>query len=494
MRVWGSSQIIGTGVGRTSPFYKLQWPLLFLCSVILSFCGVDVSDSIQSNEESNISYRLDTNYTNVGENYLWLNIPRSEGMSFEIDGKGFTADVPLGVPNPIVDKVTLSYTEKRLYSFRLKIYSAEGIPLIEEKLSWRFDVVAPSEPLVQFADKMTNQDEVNFLITGNIGRAVTQVWISGDLADPSKVQGSWEDIPKELVVKKKISKNDGVKNFLVKFRDAYGNESQGNFLSIVKESVKPTECKAVAEASYTKSAVIGLSIAATDANKLYYKVKGDIEQPVDWVEFQNSTEVEVRLQGEPGEKKIVIDIHDEAKNFCDTLTVPVILQTKEDTSGPRFIEMDSRWTKEREVQIGHSFDFSGAQPAEMMLWGDLSNLSEPPVWSPFAETSRVTLSEFPGTRRVLVKYRNSDETESPTFLLRTYLQPGVELDGLAPKYRLILSPVEELKHLSVSGCEESYDLVPFSERYGCTPKAETIKVTYTFSDDVTLDSSVDVPK
>ena len=115
--------------------------------------------------------------------------------------------------------------------------------------------------MISILEPATKDDEIEFILVGNLHHETDEIWIEGDLMNDAA--GRWDKIPKELKIPRKIQGEDGLKQFRVKVRNIYGTESEGLVeLNIVKNTIAPSHCFAVTPSKFTNLDKVPVYISA----------------------------------------------------------------------------------------------------------------------------------------------------------------------------------------------------------------------------------------
>jgi len=222
-------------------------------------------------------------------------------------------------------------------------------------------------------------------------------------------------------------------------------------------------------------------ITADNDGPLFYKYQGAGVKDSDYIETSGQLYTTVPLSNGEGLKSVEILLRDDAENFCPPAKFSIEVD-HEYLSSDLFLDADAMWTLDEYLIIRPHFDHFSHVPTEMYISGGVIDTPETNEWIDFSKEVAVRLTPTNGHRSIDISYRNAREREA-SVTRHIFLRPFVQIQGSLPEYTLILSPFHQLKHLSISGCAESYSQVPFAFSVTCTPAGDTVSVIYTMTDD-----------
>lgn len=437
-----------------------------------------------------LTFSLDRQFTGEAQNILTVQLEKSEGFQFKISGSGFDADILLGELQAIREKTVLSYEQERIYALRLTVVRPDGVVMADSTLAWDYSTERPKMPLISFSEEATNDTEVVFLLGGDTDKTITEISIEGDLAEDDP--GGWVSIPANLAVVKQVSAEDGLKQFTIKVRNIYGNESLETLsMEIIKKTVPPVNCSATLAASKSATQTVPVFIAATNDGGLYYRVTGDVTSS-SWVAFDDEIEGEFQVTSPEGEKNVVVEIRDAAGNTCDPLPLTVTWDKDYDPYSVA-IKNDALYSDTLEVTLVNHADFLPNRKVEMYISGRVSTTSKTFAWIPYEEEVEVRLAPVDGNRFIYVQFRDNTDFVSPEVFTSVFLKPFLYVFGDSAPYSIVLSNFVPLTNLTISGCTESYTKVDYQSSYSCTPASNKVSVLYNFENGTTFQQEKNFP-
>lgn len=462
--------------------------LLLILFFIIGSCGD--SDDLPDSPGPTINYYLDNQYTNQQNNTLIVESENLEGFTFVIAGEGFNLNFgELGEDIPANQRIPFSYDLEGSYEMKLTIKNSANEVFLEDNLSWQYSLIVPDPPIINFNKKATRDGEALLLMGGSLSPIDVDIWVEGDaLSNP---QGRWAAIPDSLVLPLNTSEGDGVKNFKVKYRNIYGNESPLVGASIERKSIGPINCIITPQTNMVDEDEIRIYIAAENEGPLQYLVRGDVASSSSYQDFEGSTIAEVKLLPSEGPKYIEVKVRDQAENYCPKTELEIAIDPESDWYGAQIVG-DPIWTDEDTVTLRNTFPYLPGDTPEMMIFGGVRNTDQTFDWIPFQEEIAVELLPLNGHRFVFVQFRTSDKpgAETQRVINSVYLRPYVILNDRASHLDVVLSDIVGTSGITISGCDESYQSVSFSQAYTCTNPAANISVTYTFENGSTLVKTV----
>jgi hypothetical protein len=281
-----------------------------------------------------------------------------------------------------------------------------------------------------------------------------------------------------------LSPGDGVKQVVVKTRNAFGIESEAVTVKTLLKTEKPQSCDALVASTLIPNDQLRLKLIGQDSQPLFFGVHGDTADPISFVPFTSGQIHAIPLSEGAGEKKITVLIRDSADNFC--LRKNLVLSVDPNaTEATLKVAGNPAFTLEPEVDFELSVNDFPDAPLEMSLSGALANRQT--LWQPFQPKFKTALSAGEGEKVVTVSVRTLGETKVK-FSAQTaiFYRPYVYLkQGLQGK-NLVLSDFFRIVSLDITGCAEGgLGLKPVLS-LPCTPVGPPITVTYRFDDETSL--------
>ncbi|MGE0172715.1 MAG: hypothetical protein AB7T49_08020 [Oligoflexales bacterium] len=444
----------------------------------------------QSEKESAspVNYGLEREYTHLNKNAIIFETAGSEDYLFSIHGDGFSSDVELDKKYSVRDRTELSYEDLGGYNVDVTIYQADGTMLVKESLGWEYNTEGAPDPIADFSEIATNDSEVVLLVSGSRGPRTKELWIEGDLRDYP--DGNWFEIPETDLLPLHLTEEDGIKTIRVKHRNIYGIESeQTHTLKILKKSVGPSDCNAAVVAEKTPSAKIRMKFEATNSGSLYYNVFGDVGEVGDFTKFEDSTKADIALSAGEGEKFIIAKIKDVAENYCDSFPITVEYDKAHDPESIA-IEDDLLWTDDQLVTLELNYDHFEGEATEMYIYGSVENFGDVRQWVPLSSTTQIMLSATEGHRFVRAKFRDAEEVETLEQYVGIFLKPFIRFQNIGGTDYVLLSNIQSLTSLKITGCTQTYNNVAYEGKLPCTPVGGPIQVTYYLTDGTNVVKSV----
>jgi hypothetical protein len=456
---------------------------VLLIVALLTAC----SDANKKQEAAPLSFLMKNPYTSEQINTLLIPGATAANLKVKIDnlGEPFEATIPLGEIFLAPDAVDLSYRKKTSYKIMVSIYADDGALLASAPLSWVYDFVVPPKPIVGFSKVAAFDQNALLLFASNRGPLTRHAWVAGDLGGKFPREGDYFEIPSDGRLPIVLSGGDGNKEITVKYRNAFGLESEGVSVQIYLKTEKPSGCDALVAATLVKTPLIRLKLLGTDPKPLFFGVQGDTAETIVFKKFSFNEVHEVELTPGDGPKKVTVLIRDEAENFClrknFVLTVdPSVKESSVQITG------NPPFTEAREVELNISANDFPDTPFEMLIAGALEDRQS--LWQPFQPKFKATLSAGEGEKVIQVFLRTPGSSQiryaSET---STFYNPFVYLKQGSQGKTLILSDYARIVAIDVTGCAEGgVGLKPVSSM-PCTPVGSEVKVTYHFDDGSKLD-------
>ncbi len=467
---------------------------IVLALTMLAACGPPTK-GVDSNLVT-FSYSLARQYTGKVENSVTIIVDgeSDDRFVYEVASDSASVDKPTGSLKS--ETVTLTYSAEGLYKADFKIDRVTGSPFIYEVLSWEYSTEKPDAPIISFADSAT-KSLTNFLqVSDSRSSNTTGIWLKGDIVIPSgsteEDGGYWQDITSsQLKVPLTLTTGDGLKTVHAKFQNIYGNASaEAEPAEIILKQNAATECKVSLLNPTIANNKVSLKLFATDPYQMYYSVTGDVKAVVDSRAFTDRDIVYVYVEPTPGEKTIYVTLQDIAGNICEETTVNVTLDPN--TPSERIeVENSKYWTDSTDVVLDVYFEyFAEQEPLEVKITGDVTGPNVR-VWLTSLADIAVSLTPTTsGERRIYAQYRDSYGDTSYLLAKQIFLQPGISITDIGGGQRTVtVSLIPGTKHMTITGCSETYNQVDLTASYTCTPNAGTISVTWTFNDDSTLNKT-----
>jgi len=463
---------------------------------VLTFGSCGPTTKGVDNNLITLNYSLARQYTGKVDNTvsILLDMDEDERFTYSLTSDGATVDKPQGTLKN--ETITLSYLTEGIYQAKFKIDRVTGSPFIEELFSWEYSREIPDAPIISFEKTATNSRTNFLLVSDSRSSNTTGIWLKGGLTTPAGLQeedgGYWSDIKAdELKVPITLTAGDGLKTINAKFQNIFGNYSADAVpAEIILKQTKAENCKVSLLNPTIPNNKVSLKLFATDPYQMYYSVTGDVRAVVDSRTFTDGEVVYVYVEPSAGVKTIFVTLQDIAGNVCleDEVTVTIDPNTPSeriDVANAKY------WTDSANVTLDVYFDhFAEQDPLEVKITGDVSG---PNTGNWLSSLEGIAVSLLPATsgeRRIYAQYRDSYGEESYLLAKQIYLLPGITITDIGGGQRTVtVSVIPGTKHLTITGCTETYQQVSLVASYTCTPNAGTIAVTWTFTDDSTLTKS-----
>lgn len=438
-----------------------------------------------------VKYYLEQAASSTTSNALILEVGGEFKPNFSIEGEGFTSVFERGIQIPFQQRIPLTAETFGEVQIKLTLFQENGKAYLSDTISWKSSGEVPPTPDPYFSEIAT-ADPFVYLVFPNVllrGRNTKEVWIEGDLLEFP--EGSYFNIPNDDQLLVKLSASDGIKTIRVKYRNIFGAHSELVPLQIELKSVGPANCKATPIASKTATGSIRTRIEATNSGTLYYKVTGDVSVEHDYLAFDASVEETIVLRAGEGNKRLTVKIKDAAGNACPD--IPLTIQyDKNYVPGKLLFENDLLWVDTPHIVILPQYDQFSGDNIEMFVSGGVVPSASTYQWIPYVDRLPVELTPTNGTRHVLVNFRKAgipmlEVTNS------IFLRPYVLVQGSGPQYNIIPGNILSSNDLTIHGCSQSFENVPYQEMFPCTPVQNgsfTISVDYHLKDGTTLTRSV----
>lgn len=465
---------------------KLARICLATAPLFLTACGADS----QPSTAPFITYQMEDSAVGTTANALLFDYPEGSEYLFRLSTEdAVTSDVDMDTLLPVQERVEFSFATVGTYTVGLEIFRKNGTPYLTDTQSWAYSTEIPDPPIVSFSEIATNDVNVSLLIAGNRKANTNEIWVEGDLGGKHAAGGIWDTLPDSNIYLVQVTPEDGMKTMTVKLRNIYGNESASVEASILKKSVGPTACRAEMSGHGSASRTIDLQLFATNDGPLYYQVVGDVDFVTEFTVFESGDTVSVRLNEGTGLKHVTVKIRDAASNYCEDIEHVVNLSG--DYVG-QDIEIAGKplWTDAATVDLNIRYDhFPSDEPIEMKITGDITD-SFKSHWIPYDADVTATLSAGSGEKKIFAQFRNKDLQETFMVVAKVYAKPFIELeDAGAPFKDVIISKITGTTHVTITGCNETYDAVAYQAAYTCEPNAAQVSVLYTFDDGTSVTKS-----
>lgn len=468
---------------------------LFISLLFLFFfsCGQNESEKESSGEEGpidlSVKYSLERVATGLTTNYLIIKSDKRAGYLFSVSGEGFESNPPKDTILPVQDKITLTYSTETIYEVHLVIFQKDTSILVEDRLKWEYSTEQPPKAVIGFKEAATNQSSAVLLISA-ASRAsnVKEIMIAGDY-DPDKAsKDDWYPIPDDGSITVPLSKEDGVKKFRIKMRNSYFNETNELNLQIIKKTSKPLNCAAIPIADTSNDEDLEFYIKADDPYELSYQVSGTGALPSRWIKFNGSTIDLISLKTGAGAKEVTVSIKDIAENYCDSITQNITIDPNYLFYGLS-LSNDAVVTDQETITLTTHFDHFEHITTEMYISGHVSTDGQTFQWIPYAKTIDIPLLPSSGHRMVNISYRDARGAgaEAARYI---FLRPFFIVKGTYPNLTVIPSPIYHLQDMTITGCLESYNQIPFEFSLPCTANASTIIGQYNLTNNQILTFSV----
>jgi hypothetical protein len=388
------------------------------------------------------------------------------------------------------DRTELTYDSLGDYDMSVTVYQADGTILVKDTLAWEYSQEEAPDAIVDFNEVATNDANVILLVSAGRGAKTKELWIEGDLQ--FYPEGNWYDISDTNMVPILLTEDDGIKTIKVKHRNVYGAESDKlHTMKILKKSDEPENCMVTAIAEKTANGRIRMKFEGENSGSLYYNVFGDVGEVGGFTKFDESVKADIALSQDEGEKSIVAKIRDVAENYCESFPM-VIEYDKTYKSEYIAIEDDVLWTDTQLVTLELNYDHFPAETAEMYIYGSVENFGDVRQWVPFSESSQVMLSASEGHRFVRAKFRDAEGVETLEQYVGIYLKPYIRFQTIAGVDYVLVSKIQTLTNLTITGCTQAYNDVPYEDKFPCTPAVPgaPLQVTYKLNDGTSVSKSV----
>ncbi|HYX35236.1 MAG TPA: hypothetical protein VE954_19240 [Oligoflexus sp.] len=459
-------------------------------ALLLASCGnnkIDVSAIPQ------FRYYVESKFTSQIENTLVIEGSGVEQLSFKLSGRGFTADIPLDTEVPVKTRTKLQYVEVGDYVVNIQFFKSDGTPLLQDAVKWSFSLESPDNPIIGFASHATNDSRVVLLVSESRDPLTNEIWIEGDLSIEESPKGSWRTIPEFSKVPIHLTEDDGMKTIRVKLRNDFKNETDLKTIQIRKKSTAPTNCRVEVRGTGSQNRYFEVMVYAENDGPVFYRVFGDVSDPNVFHEFVNTgTRVPIKMTSGAGVKNLTVQIRDEAENYCLRQDIKV-------TSDPNYIgegiriKDDKAWSDSNQVTVLPWVDGFADDQVEMYVHGDILDDDNTFQWIAYKPELDVTLQPADGTRWVRVQYRINGAVTSFRYT-SVYLKPYVLIQiGTDTPYKIVASEINQLSHLTLTGCAEPYNQVAFAASYKCAPNAPAATVVYTMKDGSSVTKATNFP-
>jgi hypothetical protein len=468
----------------------MLWRFVTILSVLYLSAGCG-GQSIEVSPLSNFRYYLESEFTGKGENFLVVEGPGTELLSYRLSGEGFEAEIPLESELPVKPKTKINFIEVGDYSMNVTFFKPDGTPLLEDRLKWRFSLESPANPIVGFTEFATNDAFTVLLVSESRDPGTNDIWIEGDIAPEEKPEGSWREIPRTSKIPLKLSEADGLKTIKVRLRNKYKNETEFRSLQIRKKSTTPQNCKAEIRGPGTNVRIFSLRLTGNNDGPMYYRVFGDVDDPSTFKEFKDKDKVDIILSKGYADKKFTVQIRDEADNYClkQEFVVPFEREYEPEAVA---IKGGALWTDNNVVTILPRIDSFADDTVEMLVHGDIVDDASTFEWVPYQPETQVTLTPNNGHRWIRVQFRINGLLTSVRYA-GIYLKPFVYVQGISIPYYLVVSNIIGLDRLTITGCLEMYEVVLFQASFNCTPASTSVQVRYFLKDGTVVTRSAPFP-
>lgn len=460
-------------------------PTAWLAFSWLAFVGGSACSNVEENKsKGEISYKLERDATNNGENAILLQFPKDSGYLVRVSGGDFTSSIPKDRLLPVQDRIEIRAEGLGKFAVNLVFALSDKTEFLEDTLVWEYGYEVPPEPIVSFSEEASNDEHVSLLVSSSRGPSVDEIWVEGDV----KPGASWSTIPSSGKVPIVLSDGDGTKSLRVKLRNRFGNVSPALDMAILRKSLGPQNCSAEPVAEKISGSQFRMRLRASNEGPLYYRVLGDIDQTQPFKEFAGDAVEEIALSPGAGAKTLTVTIRDVAENYCPPLTLNV---TVDPEYLPYSVTIDHPrlWIDSYDISVSIRYDSFESENIEMFIDGGVDPGPYTFQWIPYRKDLDLKLSPFEGNRFVFVHFRVGGElAEKVNDAI--YLKPYVRISGTGAKRSLRLSSMLGIAAVSIEGCQEAYDRVEFAETLPCTPIADDIEVEYEMVDGSRLIRSV----
>jgi hypothetical protein len=476
-----------------------RWfPIIATTVATLALCACGGASS-SSESTAEFTYTLAREFTGVGTNTLEIEVPDGSDprFVFAVHSEDATMDVEDDAWYPLETRtIALTYTTEGVHFADFKVDRVNGLPYVFEILSWEYSTSVPEAPIASFADDATRITTNNLLISTSRAESVSAIWIGGDVVTSGKTEledgGYWQAITADTAaVPVTLTSGDGPKTVETRFRNVFGNVGEdGVPATILLKQTPPTDCNASLLSETVANNRVSIRLQATDTGRLLYSVMGDVRTAVSQVVFETGDIIDVLVEPSEGEKSLTVYIEDVAGNYC--LEKPLTVTLDPSYHNER-IEVNGGvyWTDSEAVTLSYYFDhFEEQEPLEYRISGDVAGPNTN-RWIAANEDVAVTLNPTAsGSRHIFLQYRDADGVESYLIDEFVYLKPQVTIQDAADPFKSVIpSAIVGTEAVTIEGCVEAYDDVPFQASFQCEPAAASIDVTYTFEDGTTLTRS-----
>lgn len=464
--------------------------ILAVLAWLLSACGnnkIDVSAIPQ------FRYYVESKYTAQLENTLVIEGQGIELLTYKLSGRGFIADIPLDTEVPVKPRTSLQYTEVGDYVVNIQFFKSDGTPLLQDSLKWSFSLESPDNPIVGFTSNATQDARVVLLVSESRDPLTNEIWIEGDLSIEENPKGAWRTIPESSKVPIHLTEDDGIKTLRVKLRNDFKNETELKTIQIRKKTTAPANCRVEVRGAGSQNRYFEVMVFAENDGPVFYRVYGDVSDPTEFSEFVGSgTRVPIKMTSGAGTKNLTVQIRDEAENYCLRQDITVESDPAYVGEGLR-IKDDKVWSDSNVITVLPWKDGFADDQVEMYIHGDIIDDDNTFQWIPYKPELVVNLQPTDGTRWVRVQYRVNGNLTSFR-ATSVYLKPFVLIqNGTDTPYKILPSDIIQLNYLTLTGCSETYNQVPYAASYKCTPNASAATIVYTLKDGSTITKSANFP-
>jgi len=462
-------------VDRTSKIVAVA--LLLICQ---TNCGNAGGTRLSTAPE--LLYQLDSENTGLTENSLRFNIPDTRGYRFKISGEGFNSNIEKDTLYDPTSDVELTYTQEGEYTLNLQIVQQDDTPYLAEDLTWVYSTVAPDAPIVSFSEIATADTAITMQIADSRKLETKEIWIEGDLV--SSPAGQWLSISESGLVTLTTTSADGLKEFKVKLRNIYGNESEYTEASIVKKSVGPTNCSAELPSLFSSSTSVSIKMSAENEGAMYYAVYGDVATISDYRLFTNGSLVPTITSLGVGKKNLTVRMRDAANSPCPDINLEVTIQNGH-TALALAIEDEPYWTNSTAHDLLLNYDhYPSERPIEMKISGNVSGVNTGD-WIDYSASVSINLTAASGLKTVFAQFRDAEGDESFLVSAQVILNPSVGITDSGGDKLIAVTNSKGVSSFTILGCSQSYVEVAYQSSFTCTPTAANADVTYIFKDDST---------
>lgn len=458
--------------------------LLFMSTIVCYGCAVDSPDSAKGVE---VKFSIASDFTIHQTNTVFI---EAEGdltdYTLMVNGTGFEADVPFNEEMAVIESIALSYEEPDNYLIGLAILR-NGVPYIEEALSWSYSNETPYLPIISLSEKASNDDDVDLFIAARLKIETKEIWIEGDYVDGSL--GKWYEIPDTFSIPLKLSPEDGTKLFFVKTRNSYGIESETRQVSVERKSVGPESCEASVASTTISGNTVKARVSGLDPFELSYEIVGDVRfgHKGSFTKFEDLT---VHLDEDAEEpREITVNIWDLAGNACE----PIVIEITRDIaySGNSVELLDTPvWTDTKEQELIVNYESYSDQRVEIRISGGVvedENTKKWVIFDPFATSIPISLQSPGGQKYIYVDFRVNGIIDDYTHTVSTVFQPFVNYYSSSAS---VFVPEIANATTSISGCDENYAESAWINGFPCTTTSGTeITATFHFEDGSSLERS-----